>query len=191
MTRKSLAPEPDGPNTVAIYFLVDPRQPQIVRYVGRSENPLLRHLQHCQELGTSRKGAWIHSLRQSGILPQMIVADWTNPLEADQAEREWIARLKPDLTNGKLVSSRPSPVAEEKPAKPQRLPARSESFEATKRRAIEQALAAAGGNKLHASRMLGIGRQTLYNKLTEYGLYKPHQRQSKGQAALAATVARS
>ena len=38
------------------------------------------------------------------------------------------------------------------------------------RRAIEQALRIAGGNRTQAAAMLGIGRRTLYDKLEEYGL---------------------
>ncbi|MFN0062983.1 MAG: sigma-54-dependent transcriptional regulator [Myxococcaceae bacterium] len=38
------------------------------------------------------------------------------------------------------------------------------------RRALEEALRRAGGNRTQAARVLGISRRTLYNKLGEYGL---------------------
>ena len=39
--------------------------------------------------------------------------------------------------------------------------------------AIERALAAAGGNKAEAARLLGIGRRTLYDKLAERSTEPP------------------
>jgi DNA-binding NtrC family response regulator len=36
--------------------------------------------------------------------------------------------------------------------------------------AIESALKAAGGNRTHAAKALGISRRTLHNKLNEYGI---------------------
>ncbi len=42
-------------------------------------------------------------------------------------------------------------------------------MEAMKRNAIIQMLKQTGGNKLETAKRLGIGRQTLYNKIKAYG----------------------
>src|SRR5262249_36717265 len=43
-------------------------------------------------------------------------------------------------------------------------------LERMERRAIAEMLAAAGGNRVSAARMLGLGKTTLYKKLKDYGL---------------------
>jgi len=43
-------------------------------------------------------------------------------------------------------------------------------LEAVERNAIVQMLKETGGNKLETAKRLGIGRQTLYNKIKGYGI---------------------
>ncbi len=43
-------------------------------------------------------------------------------------------------------------------------------LEGVERNAIVQMLKETGGNKLETARRLGIGRQTLYNKIKAYGI---------------------
>ena len=43
-------------------------------------------------------------------------------------------------------------------------------LEGVERNAIVQMLKETGGNKLEAAKRLGIGRQTLYNKIKAYGI---------------------
>ena len=43
-------------------------------------------------------------------------------------------------------------------------------LEGVERNAIVQTLKETGGNKLEAAKRLGIGRQTLYNKIKAYGI---------------------
>jgi transcriptional regulator of acetoin/glycerol metabolism len=43
-------------------------------------------------------------------------------------------------------------------------------LEGVERNAIIQMLKETGGNKLEAAKRLGIGRQTLYNKIKAYGI---------------------
>jgi transcriptional regulator with PAS, ATPase and Fis domain len=50
------------------------------------------------------------------------------------------------------------------------LPQHSAKLAAAERRAISEALETCGGNKVAASRLLGVSRQTIYNKLHEYAL---------------------
>jgi DNA-binding NtrC family response regulator len=44
------------------------------------------------------------------------------------------------------------------------------SMAAAERAHIERVLSLAGGNRLQAAKLLGMSRQTLYNRLAEYGL---------------------
>ena len=44
------------------------------------------------------------------------------------------------------------------------------SLEEVERRYIAHVLAAVGGNRSHAARILGIDRKTLYRKLESYGI---------------------
>ena len=43
-------------------------------------------------------------------------------------------------------------------------------LESAEREAVADALRAAGGNRAHAARALGIGRNTLYRKMREFGI---------------------
>ena len=58
-------------------------------------------------------------------------------------------------------------------AKPEGAEAQDTNFtllEGVERNAIIQMLKDTGGNKLEAAKRLGIGRQTLYNKIKAYGI---------------------
>lgn len=50
------------------------------------------------------------------------------------------------------------------------------TLEQMERRAIEQAMAQAEGDKVEAARLLSIGKTTLYRKLREYGTYSRKRR---------------
>jgi DNA-binding NtrC family response regulator len=43
-------------------------------------------------------------------------------------------------------------------------------LESVERNAILQTLKATAGNKVEAAKLLGVGRQTLYNKIKAYGI---------------------
>lgn len=75
----------------AIYILFDPRQPEVIRYVGKAIKPKER-------LGTHRGpnrgnhspvAHWSRKLAKEGISPEMRVIEWTEDWEA--AETKWIA----------------------------------------------------------------------------------------------------
>jgi DNA-binding NtrC family response regulator len=58
------------------------------------------------------------------------------------------------------------------------------TFEALQRKAIQEAIAQAQGDKLEAARLLAIGKTTLYRKLREYGdarHYRPHRGPARKQ----------
>ena len=52
------------------------------------------------------------------------------------------------------------------------------TFEQLERRAIEDAIAQAGGDKIEAARLLSIGKTTLYRKLREYGHQQDRRRRA-------------
>lgn len=156
---------------VFIYILVDPRRPEGVRYVGQTLTPRSRLIQHCCESGQSGKCQWIEALARDGIMPQMIVVEETTESESDAKERLWIARFKlSDLVN---ASANPKPQKAPPANPPIPLPVRQTTLKTiseVERDVIAQMLKDTGGNKLEASKRLGIGRQTLYNKIKLYQL---------------------
>jgi hypothetical protein len=97
----------DDPDGVAIYFLSDPRDVRLVRYVGQTTAPKRRYLQH---LNTARLYlpaelpwwikspklrplyAWIRKLHEDNLrLPVMVVSGWIKSVPmARVAEREQI-----------------------------------------------------------------------------------------------------
>ncbi len=88
-----------------IYALVDPREPNKYRYVGKTENMVARMYSH---LVDSRKdwkkyhrANWIRKLLSVGIKPEFVVLE-TVGQEWPERERHWISRLRSeghDLTN--------------------------------------------------------------------------------------------
>lgn len=86
-----------------IYALVDPREPEEIRYIGKTEAPHKRLIGHLREarMRLGYKNWWIKNLQRDGVLPILRplrivpVADW------QRHERELIAIHKgPRLTNG-------------------------------------------------------------------------------------------
>lgn len=153
---------------LAIYALVDPRWPDVVRYVGLAKIPRIRHLQHCGELSTSPKGVWIETMRDQGVLPQLVVLEWCEANWGSQRERHWIAHFDSrQLTNGSAVKRRLAANRRKAQALvPVPGPLRDfPVFERVKLEQISLMLERCGGCKAEAAKRLGIGRQTLYNKL--------------------------
>ena len=70
------------------YGLGDPRNPGVIRYVGKTNAPRVRHIEHCTDAGATDKCAWVETLRIDGILPQMIIlAECQNDAAAMGKER--------------------------------------------------------------------------------------------------------
>ena len=138
---------------IFVYALVDPRKPDLFRYIGQTATPRTRHLQHCADAGGSEKAAWIESMLFDGVLPQMVILHTCTQGEASQIERDLIVKHSSTITNAKGMPE----------------PERGNIIEQAEREAIAKALQEHGGRKIHAARALGIGRQTLYNKLAKYG----------------------
>jgi hypothetical protein len=92
-----------------IYGLVDPRQPDVIRYVGKTRQMLFVRLRkHCLVKGRERNGThrghWISALQSSGVQPVALVFFRVASKYEDQAERAMIVRLRNaghPLTNGR------------------------------------------------------------------------------------------
>jgi hypothetical protein len=79
----------------AVYKLSDPRDNR-VRYVGMSKDVIQRFGQHLSALqGNEIKGAWLHELRQEGLMPMLtIIEDNLSRQEAVVRERYWIQHYR-------------------------------------------------------------------------------------------------
>lgn len=90
---------------VTIYALYDPRQPSVVRYVGKTANALtLRRNKHISEAragNACHRGNWIRSLLLAGVSPQIAPLEICDENVWQQRERFWIAghRQSGALTN--------------------------------------------------------------------------------------------
>lgn len=88
-----------------IYALVDPREPEIVRYVGKAWNVEIRRRQHLSAThlaANTYKDRWIKKLLRAGVEPQVIIIECVLRAMWGDRERYWIAhyrRLGSRLTN--------------------------------------------------------------------------------------------
>jgi len=73
-----------------IYALVDPREPDNIRYIGRTSKNLGARLNaHCNDTKVDARTVWIKSLAKEGIRPQIIpIASviWAHTKSAVEAE---------------------------------------------------------------------------------------------------------
>lgn len=87
--------------TVEIYGLIDPRDLR-VKYVGQSFNARYRLTDHIRfaQTETTKKAEWIRSLLSASLQPLLVVVDVVPEVQADAAERRWIAAFaRSGLTN--------------------------------------------------------------------------------------------
>ena len=90
--------------TVFIYALFDPRQPEVVRYVGKTEKKIeIRRMRH---MGEARRGKrnhrcnWIRSLLAAGIEPGVRMLAEVSRNGWQEHERAFIQRFRQTITNG-------------------------------------------------------------------------------------------
>lgn len=138
---------------IAIYSLVDPRQPEIVRYIGQTGTPKVRHLQHVSCLDMSPKSMWIESLYRDGIFPQMQILEWTTESQANDKEHFFIKKFSSEhLTNSSLPNELYDSFS-------------TDSLENNERQFIINQLNKNHFNIKKVAAILNITRQTLYNKM--------------------------
>ena len=146
-----------------IYALYDPRFPNNIRYVGCTENFRRRINTHASG-GDETTGEWVKFLIAEGVPLSFKVLEMVDDRIAFARERHWIAKLadKHDLINKPQAANDfefpPSGVC---------------SLAEMEAKYILWVLDGCKGNKLEASKLLGIGRQTLYNKLGAIQAQKP------------------
>lgn len=92
-----------------IYGLSDPLT-GVVRYVGKTERPHKRFMQHLHDgkNGTDAKSIWVRELYKQGRAPDFVILEVIDDREqAKLSEREWILKLRPDgnLTNRVVPSN--------------------------------------------------------------------------------------
>jgi len=84
-----------------IYGLVDPRDERI-RYIGKANNPARRRVYHLTPRNLSYrtpKNSWLKHLLGLGLEPSLLILQCVPVLLWEEAERSWIARLRPQLVN--------------------------------------------------------------------------------------------
>ena len=89
----------------SIYALFDPREPQTVRYVGKTVKllaaRLVNHLSDARrERDPSHKRHWISSLLADGVTPGIRLLETVCDANWENRERFWIRQFAGALTNG-------------------------------------------------------------------------------------------
>lgn len=72
-----------------IYGLIDPLDPELVRYVGRTYDAVHRYRQHCTT-GADAVSAWVESLREVGRAPAMVLIERCESDAIVARESHWI-----------------------------------------------------------------------------------------------------
>lgn len=138
-----------------LYDLSD--QTEKVFYVGITSNLRQRHLNHC---GHAKRavGKWVKELRAKKSDCGMKLLEITDEKQGAAREAEWIINLRPALNY--QVPSCPTESASDI-----HLATFTGTLAEIERAVIVQVLQTCHGNKRLAAETLGIGRQTLYNKI--------------------------
>lgn len=79
-----------------IYGLIDPREPERIRYVGQAKSAGSRLASHISGSArpTSKKDRWIAQLVSEGAYPDMVMLERAKPdADVDALERWWIAQM--------------------------------------------------------------------------------------------------
>ncbi len=81
-----------------IYFLSDPRFPDVPKYVGKSVNVQVRLNNHCKPANSNQAGRllkpWLESLRSEGLKPMLSVIDSADGSDWMLLEQYWISQMR-------------------------------------------------------------------------------------------------
>lgn len=78
-----------GLRPVVIYGLIDPAEPDVVRYVGSTTDPEMRFRAHCTA-GSSLVREWVESVVGAGRKPTMVLLErCTDDTQRRQREAFW------------------------------------------------------------------------------------------------------
>lgn len=94
------------PRVTYIYGLVDPREPEHFRYVGKSvdlKQRLSLHFSKRECDKDTHRSRWVNAIRRDGVRPFLKVLECCDDTTWEEAERWWIAHLLKNghrLTNG-------------------------------------------------------------------------------------------
>jgi hypothetical protein len=90
--------------SVSIYALFDPRQPDVVRYVGKTymkiETRRTRHVGEARRGIKNHRGYWIRNLLADGIVPGVRLLSEVPSSDWQKHEQTFIASHRGTLTNG-------------------------------------------------------------------------------------------
>jgi hypothetical protein len=96
-----------------IYALVDPRDPELVRYVGRTCDPALRYRSHLTG-GSDAVASWAHTLAAQSVMPAMMLLERCEKEVVVEREAYWIrhyrARFQADLNRALPREAEASPM---------------------------------------------------------------------------------
>lgn len=85
-----VSPHTQNNSTTFIYCLRDP-ETQLIRYVGKANDPQIRLVRHLREKYKSYKNAWLTSLKARGLVPELEIIEEVLVSQWQTRERYWIA----------------------------------------------------------------------------------------------------
>lgn len=148
-----------------VYALSDPRDFAKPKYIGMTTRLGQRWGKHITRPNSDAARLWIAALRKEELVPSIqVLATYDNEAEALQHEGRLISEM-PNLLNcpSQIRGYVPPPAIEWTDS--------ADLLSTVERKHIQAVLDRNQGNKQDTARALGIGRQTLYNKLKLYGIY--------------------
>lgn len=154
-----MANKSEQQDTFKVYALSDPRTPLEKKYIGMTKKLPARFSSHLNNPHSKEMREWITRLKVLGLRPCCIVIEEFATYEAAaRRESELIASTEGlfNTRNTKCIDVEDLGESE------------FETLATVERRHILKILEQCSWNKLDAARILGIGRQTLYNKLALY-----------------------